>query len=316
VKFSREAKVGLLAVISFVILYFGFNYLKGIEFLSPTKTYYAVYDNVAGMSVSNSVTINGYAVGRVSNIKIMQEMDNQIVVAIDLGSEIVLGDSTIALLTSDFLGTTSIDLKIGDIEKPIEDGDTLIGEIDKGIAELLKESTLSLGDNLSLTIRRVNSILDSLVGVGGDFKTMIKNMTVVSGDVKGIVKENRDEIDSLSTNLNLLSMRLIETVDKTKPILNKFNQMADTLSNLPLNATLNKANQSLEELNTLLSNMNAGEGTVGRLLKDDSLYVNINQAIKDLDALLIHLNTYPKHFFSPLGKSRRKIERDLRKEED
>ena len=91
-KISKEVKVALLAIVSFVLLYLGFNYLKGVEFFSPYNTYYAEYENIAGLQVSNPVSIQGFTVGRVREITLMQDRDNQILVAIDINSEIVLGE--------------------------------------------------------------------------------------------------------------------------------------------------------------------------------------------------------------------------------
>ncbi|MCZ6900472.1 MAG: MlaD family protein [Bacteroidetes bacterium] len=303
---SKEVKVGLLAVIALTILYFGFNYLKGIEFLKPTKTYLAVYDNVAGLSVANSVTINGFAVGRVSEIKIMQNRDNKILVAIDLNKEIVLGDSSVAFLTSDFLGSTSIDLRLGNNLRPLEDGDTLIGQLDKGIAEILQESAVSVGDNLQLTIRRINTILDSLSGSTNNIKTSLDNLAFISTDLRQIIHTNKDSIPKILENTNNLISDMRARIRSLKPIVDKFDQLADSLNDLSLSETVNRANITLENLNLALERVNSGQGTIGKLLVNDSLYNNMNKTLENLDKVLIHLDLDPNYFFAPLGKKKKK----------
>jgi len=279
VNISKEVKVGLLAVIALTILYFGFKYLKGVEFLKPTKTYFAVYNNVAGLSVSNSVSINGFAVGRVSEIRIMQDRDNKIIVAIDLNKEIILGDSSVAFLTSDFLGATSIDLRIGNSLKPLEDGDTLIGQLDKGIAEILQESAVSVGDNLQLTIRRINTILDSLSGSTNNIKTSLDNLAFISTDLRQIIHTNKDSIPQILENTNNLISDMRARIRSLKPIVAKFDQLADSLNDLSLSETVNRANITLENLNLALERVNSGQGTIGKLLVNDSLYNNMNKTL-------------------------------------
>jgi phospholipid/cholesterol/gamma-HCH transport system substrate-binding protein len=105
---NKEFKVGLFVAASIVLLYFGFNFLKGIDFFSTTNKYYVIYDNIDQLAVSNPVLINGFAVGRVNHIRIMQNKQNRVLVELMIDSEILLGDSTQAILNSDFLGGKSI----------------------------------------------------------------------------------------------------------------------------------------------------------------------------------------------------------------
>ncbi|HOO10252.1 MAG TPA: MlaD family protein, partial [Cyclobacteriaceae bacterium] len=125
---NKEVKVGLFVTIALALLYFGFNYLKGIDFLSSTNKFYAIYDNVDQLAVSNPVLVNGYAVGRVSNIRIVQGKENKVLVELEIDSDIIVGDSATAILNSDFLGSKSILLNIGNKLKPLNPGDTILAE--------------------------------------------------------------------------------------------------------------------------------------------------------------------------------------------
>jgi phospholipid/cholesterol/gamma-HCH transport system substrate-binding protein len=123
-RISKEVKVGLFMAVSLMLLYFGFNFLKGIDFFSSTNRYYAVYTNVDKLMPSNQVFINGYAVGRVSKIQ-FQQSKNRVLVEMEIDSEIILGDSTVAILNGDILGTKYIQLNVGSIAHPIQPKDTL-----------------------------------------------------------------------------------------------------------------------------------------------------------------------------------------------
>jgi phospholipid/cholesterol/gamma-HCH transport system substrate-binding protein len=149
VKFSKEVKVGAFMVISIATLYLGFNYLKGIDFLSGSGVYYVVYDDVLGLQVSNSVSVNGFSVGRVSNISLMQERGNKVLVELDVQQDIELNDSSVAFLDVGLLGGVSIILEVGESETKIQPGDTLQARLDKALVDLLKESALPVADNTS-----------------------------------------------------------------------------------------------------------------------------------------------------------------------
>src|SRR5690349_8624683 len=154
---SKEVKVGLFMVVCLVLLYVGFNFLKGIDFFSSTKKYYAVYSNVDKLMPSNQIYINGYTVGRVSNIQ-FQQQKNRVVVEMEIDSDIILGDSTVALLNGDILGTKFIQLDVGSIANPLKPKDTVRSQVAKGMADVLSEPVA----DLQSTLRKLNIILDNL----------------------------------------------------------------------------------------------------------------------------------------------------------
>ena len=301
-------------VIGITILYFGFNYLKGIDFFSRNTKYYAVYDNINGLQVSNPVYINGFAVGRVSSIRLIQEMD-EVLVELDIKGEGVLGDSATATLNSDFLGNKSILISIGDITRPLEGGDTLIAVLDKGIAELLAESAQPVANNLESTIKKINVILDNLGGNSGKINQIIDRLERTTVLLNATIGETKQNLNKVTGTFVTVGDKLGTTLDKTQPALENLTVFSDSLKNLEINKTLSEANKALENLNAAISKFSESQGTIGKLINDDSLYVNLNKAAESLDALLQHLNDNPKHFFAPLGKSSEKIEKDRRKEE-
>lgn len=315
-KISNEAKVGVFAIAIIAILYVGFNYLKGIEFFRPTARYYAVYSDVADLNVSNPVKINGFTVGRVSDIRLLQEKNNEIIVEMDISEDIVLGDTTVALLDVDLLGSVSIVLQVGSIANPIESGDTLRSALAKGLQEILVEGARPIADNLQSTIRRINTILDNLSGSSNRINDIIINTEQITSRINYVIYENRAEFNKLLKNFNVLTDSLNYTVSRINPLLDKYGAVADSLKEVDLQATLDKTNETLDTMNELVLKLSESEGTMHKLLTDDSLYNNLNKTIEDLDRLIIHLDQNPKHFFAPLGKSKSKIEKDRRKEED
>ncbi len=314
-KFSKEAKVGLFAVLSIGLLYIGFNYLKGVEFWSPTNKYYVIYGGVAGLQESNPVKINGFSVGRVSNIEILQQQDHQILVELDIADNIQVGDSTVALLDVDLLGSVSIVLEVGPLDNILESGDTIPGRLDKALEDLLKESALPVADNLQVTIRRVNTILEGLTGNTEKITNVLTNLEVATRNA-GLMtnRENRQRLSNILANLEESTASFKELNTKFSPVLEKYGQVADSLKTVDFKTTLTKTNQLLDSLSLTIDRINNGSGTLTKLMTEDSLYVSLQKTIEDLDKLVIHFNENPKHFMGPLGKSRKKIQKDLEKQ--
>ncbi len=297
-------------VISIATLYLGFNYLKGIDFLSGSGVYYVVYDDVLGLQVSNSVSVNGFSVGRVSNISLMQERGNKVLVELDVQQDIELNDSTVAFLDVGLLGSVSIILEVGESETKIIPGDTLQARLDKALVDLLKESALPVADNLQITIRRINTILDGLSGNTARITEILENLADVSGNVKKITSlQNRKLITDMLSQLSQTAEALKSTVAKVGPMLDNYSAVADSLKSLDIKSTLSKVDQTFDNLNNTLTKLNDSEGTLNKLIVNDSLYNNLNRMVEDLDKLLIHMNENPKDFFAPLGKSKKKIDR-------
>lgn len=309
-KISKEVKVGLFMVVSLVLLYVGFNYLKGIDFFSATKKYYAVYTNVDKLMPSNQVYINGYAVGRVSKIQYQQQI-NKVLVEMEISSDIVLGDSTVALLNGDILGTKFIQLDVGSIANPLKPKDTLRSEVARGIADFLSEPVA----DLQTTLRRLNKILDNLGNNSEQLDEIFNDFKATPKLLNQTLSNTNNKIDSLTFNLNAVTRNVNSSLSELKPTLSNFRTFSDSLKSIEISTTLTKAQQSLTKLNETLTRMNKGDNTLSKLMTEDTLYVNLNKLLLSLDTLAKHFNENPKHFMAPLGKSRDKIQRDLEKQQ-
>lgn len=313
-RISKEVKVGLFMAVSLMLLYFGFNFLKGIDFFSSTNRYYAVYTNVDKLMPSNQVFINGYAVGRVSKIQ-FQQSKNRVLVEMEIDSEIILGDSTVALLNGDILGTKYIQLNVGSIANPIKPKDTLRSQVAKGIADFLAESAAPVADNLEGTLRKLNTILDNLANNSAKLDVMFDEFQKTPKILNKTLYNTNSKVDALSGNIQSVTVNINDVLQELKPTLTNFKTFSDSLKSLEIQSTLNKAKDALTKLDAAVSKFERRDNTLGKLMNEDSLYVNLNKMILDLDALARHLNENPNHFFAPLGKKREKIQRDLERQQ-
>jgi phospholipid/cholesterol/gamma-HCH transport system substrate-binding protein len=313
-KVSKELKVGVFMVVSLVLLYFGFNYLKGIDFLSSTNKYYAIYDNVDKLSPSNQIYINGYSVGRVSRIQFEQSR-NRVIVEMEINSDIVLGDSTVAMLNGDILGTKFIQLYVGNLATPLQPKDTVRSAVAKGIADFLAESAVPVADNLQMTLRKLNTILDNLSRNTEKLDVIFAGLKDTPKMLNNTLANTNSKIDALSGSVTTVTDNLNGAISDLRPAINNFKTLSDSLKSVELNATLKKAQKALDNLNQTLARLGKGDNTMSKLMTEDTLYVNLNKLLQSLDTLATHFNENPKHFMAPLGKNRDYIKRDLKKQQ-
>jgi phospholipid/cholesterol/gamma-HCH transport system substrate-binding protein len=315
-KLSKEFKVGLFMVSALVLLYFGFNYLKGVDFFSRNKKYYAVYTNVDKLTLSNLIYLNGLDVGRVSDIEIMQSNGNMVLVELEISSSIQLSDSTVAILTGDFLGNKSILLKIGKGSRHLQPGDTLLSMLDRGIADILAESAVPVADNLQITMRNFNTLVDNLVKNTKQLDTIFSRLQTTPVLLNRTLGTANATVEDLSTNFKQVATNLNEALEELKPALVNFHELSDSLKAIKLNEAVEKMKVTLESLNKTIGQLEKNDNTMGKLLTEDELYNNLNRMFLNMDTLANHFNSYPKHFLAPLGKSQKKIERDIRKAQE
>jgi len=311
VRFSKEIKVGIFAIGTITMFYLGFNYLKGIDFFSRTNRYFVIYQDVGGLTKSNPVTISGFNIGRVGDIKLLQDNGNIVLVALDIDRDVILGDSSVARLDANFLGDVSIVVNVGDITHPIEPLDTLFSRVDPGLTDLIMQSTQPITKNLPATLGNLNLLLEDLQGSGESLKKALKSFTYTSNRLNRTLRDSQDDIKETVTEFKRLSLKLNESIDEARPLITKFNTLADSLNDIRFSVTINKLNKLLDTAEGTIGLLDNRESSLGKLMYEDSLYQNLNKTMLDLDSLLLHMNNNPKHFFSPLGKSKKKIEKDL-----
>lgn len=311
---QKELMVGIFAAIAIVLLYFGFNFLKGIDFFSTSSKYYAIYENVDNLQVSNPVRVSGFAAGRVSEIRIIDNEKHSVLVEIDIDSKIKLGDSTKAILDGELLGGKYILLQIGKVTTPKKPGDTIRSEAAKGMFDVLTETAQPVAGNLQTTLRKFDVAIEGLTRNSQRLDSIFAKLQKTPDILNMTLRNANGKIDVLSASFTDVSANLNTTLTELRPVIKNFGTLSDTLKRMQLNKTIAKTQQTLTSLNETLAKLKKGDNTVSRLMTEDSLYVNLNRLILRLDTLAKNFNNNPKHFLGPLGKSSSKIKRDRQRE--
>ena len=296
---SKETKVGLLAIISFAILYLGFNFLKGKDFFSPENLYTVVYKNVEGLTAANQVSLSGMKVGQVKKVELIE--GNQVKVTLSIRKDLPLPAGTKAILSSDgLLGGKLVRLEMGKGNGIIPAGGVLMSTSETGISDLIKEKALPLINNLDSLTRSLRVITKSFEATGSSVNSLVRNsdktVSTLGNSLNATIAENRMSLAGVTANMKALSGNLMETEKSLKPLIGKFSTIADSLSALKVSHAIATTQKSLEGLQRIMAGIESGQGSMGKLLKDDSLYSNINRSLADLDKLLIDFRLAPRRY--------------------
>ncbi|MGB3183000.1 MAG: MlaD family protein [Cyclobacteriaceae bacterium] len=313
-KLTKEAKVGLLAVIACTVLYVGFKFLQGIDFFSSQQTFYVIYEDIDGLTPSNPVLLSGMPVGRVTEINIQQQENNRVVVEFDVDNNIMLGlNAEVELHNSDLLGSKALLLHVGNLRNVAEDGDTLTAKVEKGLPEIIREKATPVIENIDSTLYKINLIVGELSDNRENMGRFISTMDTVAVELKYALRENRRNIRTIGNDLTKLTRTLNDDENGVEPLLTRVNGIADSIQNLRMRELSEKTAQTIESLNAILAQLDNEEGTMGKLLHNDSLYTNLNSTAADLDKLLIDLRENPGRYvhFSIFGRKN-----DDKKEDD
>jgi phospholipid/cholesterol/gamma-HCH transport system substrate-binding protein len=299
VKLSKEIKVALLGIVAVLALYFGYYFLKGTDFFSSTKKYYVVYPSVEGLTVSSPVVVNGIRVGVVQEMKLQVDNNNQIKVAISIQEGITVGDSTIASLTSsDLLGGKAITLFFRPNTVQYKGGETLIPFVERSLTTMLTEKAMPVLGQVDSTLGRFNALLNA--DAKRNIQSIIENTNATSEAVRAMLIANQRNINDITANVSALTSSLRETERKFSSLATNLTQITDTLKNVQVNSLVRNMNQTVGEAQATLAQLNQTlsktDGTVGRLMNDDSLYANMNASTESLDALLKDLKENPKRY--------------------
>jgi phospholipid/cholesterol/gamma-HCH transport system substrate-binding protein len=305
---KSEAKIGLIVLGTIIAVIWGINFLKGKNVLKRSEVYYAVYENVSGLENSANIYLNGYKVGLVNNVQFAKDDLNHIVVALAIEHEFKLPEGSTAELYSGLLGNTSIRIIPSNSSGIHEFGDTLISGIEPNLISQLKNDILPLKDYVQNMIVNADSLLASLHNVmneefGENIKASIANLKNSSDNLNKQLNPGGNLYNSLES-LSSLTSTLALNKGKLDTIFTNMESISDSLAQANVKQTIENLNSSLANTSLLLEKINNGEGSLGLLANNDSLYLNLQSAVKNLDMLLQDLNENPKKYvhFSLFGK--------------
>jgi len=301
--------IGVTFILAVVLFIWGYNYLKGINILSKEIRYYAKYDNVSGLTVANPIMINGLRIGQVSRISFNPDMKGGIVVELLLNKDFPLPKNTVASIFSvDLMGSKVIDLRLGDAAEMAHHGDTLLSNIEASLKEEVNaqvqpikvkaENLLSSIDSLVTAIQTVfnENARANLEKSFNNISKTFSNLESTTSNIDTLVDQQATRIGSILLNIDSVTYVLKENRESISNVIKNLEVFSDTLTKIDMAGTFSKANQSLDQLDSLLTQINEGKGSLGMLMYNDTLYIEVQKSAEELNKLLKDIRENPKRY--------------------
>ena len=295
-KLTNEVKIALVAVAAIVLLFFGMNFLKGLTLMGSDNKFYAVFSDVSGMSVSSPIYANGYKVGVVEGIDYDYSQPDHIVATIGLDKQLRLPKGTTAEISSDMLGNVKLELRFG--PNPVDllaSGDTIVGAMQQG----LMAKAGAMVPQIEAMLPKLDSILASVNALLADpaLASSLHNVDHITASLSS----TSVQLQQLSASLN---RQMPQMLSKADGVLANTQGLTSKLNDVDVAATMQKVDATLANVEQMTAALNSKDGTLGLLMRDQSLYRNLNNTMRDADSLMIDLKSHPKRYvhFSVFGK--------------
>jgi len=309
VKKSTILYIGATFVLAVVIFIWGYNYLKGKDIFRNEKVFYARYHKVSGLINANPVLIHGMQVGQVRDIRFTSDHSGDLMVEMVITKAFPIPKNTKArIINATLLGDKSVDLVLGDSHALAKSGDTLRGSVEVTLQEEVNAALAPMKARAETILSNVDSLVASISTLFNedatknmkssikDIQGTFRNLNAASENLNLMVRDNNLRVSHAIANLDSLSMTLNDKRDDMGKIIHNFKNISDSLSKANFVATIEQTKRTLEKVNLLLAKVNRGEGSLGALMTNDSLYRALNQSTLQLNKLLQDIRENPQRY--------------------
>lgn len=308
-KISRELKTALIILGGIALFVLGFNFLKSSALFDNSKTFYAVYDDVSGLTPGTSVDINGLSVGSVKDIRFLDGRGN-LVVTFTVSKDFVFSEnSEVEVYDTGIIGGKNLRIiPVFDGSEAAASGDTLVSTMKPGITELVTQRLTPLQEKLESLLNSADTVL-----VGMD--------DVMDEASKENLRKGISHFDDVMANLNSVTRNLDRFLTRNEQSLNRslaevekitqnLSGVSAELANADVGQTVKSLQSTIANLNGMITKMQTGDGSMANLINDKELYTNLSAASDQLNLLLEDMRLNPKRYvhFSVFGKKNKDYE--------
>lgn len=296
-KLTREIKTAILVISAILLFIWGYSFLKGRDLFNSYTTLYAEYDSVEGLSPSAPVTINGLVIGKIERITI-DPNTGKLLVEMQIKTDFPISKKSLATIYEPgFIGGKQIAIEPDFSDKIIiEQGDKLVGNVRLGMTESLSKKLVPLQDkiekllvNADNMLTSVNTILDKNTQENikkslAELSKTMEQFHQASAGVNSLIADNKTQIKGMVANFNKVS--------------GNFSKISDSINKADLGKTIKSLNTTLAKVNGIMAGLEAGNGSMGKMLKDDAFYTNLSKTSKELELLLQDVRLYPTRYIN------------------
>ena len=320
---NLEIRLAIIGITTIALLVWGVSFLKGKNIFNNGTHYYSVYQDVGGIESSAPVRINGYTVGKVSEVYFHPNNSGNIILKFEMHEEFAIPKNTVATIyNSDLMGSKAILLNLGNSAIYAKSGDTLYSEIEGNLKDEVNKQVLPLKNKAEDLISSIDSVMtvittvldkdarqsltNSLISLNRTFSTM--ELAMVRLD--SMIYYNDNRVTRILTNVESITTNLHNNNKAIGNVIKNFEAISDTIAKSKIRSTINNLDSSLKQFDEVISKINKGKGSVGLLINDNQLYTNLATASNQLEQLLSDMKNRPKRYlnFSLLGGQKTNFE--------
>ena len=295
-KLTKEIKIALVAIVGILIMYFGINFLKGMNLFSTNNAYYMTFDDIQGLGASTPIYADGYKVGTVDGLEYDYKENGPIKVKVDIIKDLRIPQGSKAEIVKDLMGNLQVNLLLANNPRErVEPGGIIPGAVNGG----MMDKAANLIPVVEKMLPKLDSILTSVNALLADpaLAASLHNVETITSNLTVSTRE-------LNTLMAGLNKQVSGMIGKANGVLDNTNRLTANLASLDVQGTLNKVNQTLESAHQFTEKLNSNQGSLGLLMNDTKLYDNLTSTMGHADSLVIDLKAHPKRYvhFSVFGR--------------
>lgn len=302
---KKEVKIGIYAVVILLCAWAGIRFLSGVDVFGRHAIYYAHYEQVNGVQNAAAVMIRGVKIGKVSEIRVSPDDPTSVEVVLSIPRSYRLPvDSEAKIFSTSIMGSKAIEIVLGSSSEILESGSNINSGYTKDLMavadselDYYKDKITTLVENFNNTLKSLNSLVDNN---NKSITEALAHLNSITAGLDGAIGKDKQQLADIVASIDKFTKALSENSAHIDSIMTNVDSVTSALAEKNSGESLG---ESLAELNSVLAKINGGEGTVGRLICDEQLYANLNQASANLSALLADLKEHPKRYvhFSLFG---------------
>lgn len=295
-KLTKEIKIALVAIVGILVMYFGINFLKGMNLFSTNNAYYMTFDDIQGLGASTPIYADGYKVGTVDGLEYDYKENGPIKVKVDIIKDLRIPQGSKAEIVKDLMGNLQVNLLLANNPRErVEPGGVIPGAVNGG----MMDKAANLVPVVEKMLPKLDSILTSVNALLADpaLAASLHNVETITSNLTVSTRE-------LNTLMAGLNKQVPGMIGKANGVLDNTNRLTANLASLDVQGTLNKVNQTLESAHQFTEKLNSNQGSLGLLMNDTKLYDNLTSTMGHADSLVIDLKAHPKRYvhFSVFGR--------------